>query len=129
MEEESLTPPDIILGVLDDCREAFNSVSQPGEFHAQVDSSLSLWMSDVIQLSQEHPSLSPVNDILSFLAVSSAEEYAQGYKNQLVAVYNAVFACELLEPLLHGEFGDAMNSYIHDIQSDDETDGEGEMSD
>ena len=122
--EEVISLQESIIGILNDCQDAFQKTSQPEEFQKQVDSALSQWMEDAIFIAQEYPDLSSLNDILSVLAALSAEEYAKVYKEQIWVVYEAVHNCELLESSLQGDFGEVMNSYINNVQSDDDTENE-----
>jgi hypothetical protein len=114
-----------ILGVFCECFEAFTKAQHhPEQYQACVDSVQFKWMQTVIQISTDHPELSSLNDILSFLAVSSAEEYKRAFKEQIWVVYDAVYEYAPLETFLQGDFGDKLNDYIRDVQSDDDTDDE-----
>ena len=114
-----------ILGLFDVCTEAFKKAQNHAEeYQACADSAQFHWMQAVIQISTDHPDLSPLNDILSLLAMSSASEYKKAFREQIWVVYDAVYEYVPLEPFLQGEFGDALNVYIQEVQSDDETDGE-----
>jgi len=116
---------DAILGLFDVCTEAFKKAqNHPEEYQACADSAQLHWMQTVIQISTDHPDLSPLNDILSLLAMSSAREYKRAFREQIWGVYNAVYEYAPLEPFLQGDFGDELNVYINDVQSDDDTDGE-----
>jgi hypothetical protein len=114
-----------ILGLFDEVIETFKKAQDhPEQYQACADSTLLHWLQAAIQISTEHPSLSPLNDIISLLAVSTASEYRQAFRDQIWDVYDAVYEYAPLEPFLRGEFGDALNVYIHEVQSDDDTDGE-----
>jgi hypothetical protein len=114
-----------IRGLFDVCTEAFKKAkNHPEEYQACADSAQFHWMQAVIRISTDHPDLSSLNDILSLLAMSSASEYKKAFREQIWVVYDAVYEYAPLEPFLQGDFGDDLNVYIHDVQSDDDTDDE-----
>ena len=113
---------DTILYVIGDCEEV-NQSQNPNDYEEAAQNALFHWQQAVLHITENHPNLFPLNNLLSSLT-SDQDEFKQNYRDNLVDLYRTCCTYEPFEALLQGDFGISLNSFFEEMMSDVDTDGE-----
>jgi hypothetical protein len=111
-----------ILDVIGGCEEA-NKSQNADEYDEAAQDALFHWQQPVLHITEIHPDLFSLNNLLSSLTLDQ-DEFKQNYRDNLLDLYRTCCAYEPFEDLLQGDYGISLNSFFEEMMRDVDTDGE-----